>query len=176
MTFSFCFQVVALFLNMHHITAICLNSPFKSNGVTLSVPALLPSFEATVMSLRKHKVCSLFTFPVLARFPEKSCIPLWFLMMKVITPIFGALAICQILCCAFVHMISFNPQNPWGQIFLNFSKYRNITWESLLQTRLPALPLLQIFGFSRVQIGSLWDYILQNIALGSRFNYYYHYW
>ena len=72
---------------MHHITAICLNSPFKSNQVTFSVPALLASFEARVMSLRKHKVCSLFTFPVLAHFPEKSFIPLWFLRMKVITPI-----------------------------------------------------------------------------------------
>ena len=159
---------------MHHITAICLNSPFKSNQVTFSVPALLASFEARVMSLRKHKVCSLFTFPVLAHFPEKSFIPLWFLRMKVITPICEALAICQILCCAFVHMISSNPQNPWEQTFLNFSKYKNITWDRLLQTRLPALPLLQIFRLSRVWIGSLWDYILQNIALESRFNYYYH--
>ena len=158
---------------MHHITAICLNSPFKSNQVTFSVPALLASFEARVMSLRKHKVCSLFTFPELAHFPEKSFIPLWFLMMKVITPIYEALAICQILCCAFVHMISSNPQNPWEQTFLNFSKYKNITWDRSFQTRLPGLPPLQIFQWSRVRIGSLWDYILQNIALESRFNYYY---
>lgn len=159
---------------MHHITAICLNSPFKSNQVTLSVPALLASFEARVMSLRKRKVCSLFTIPVLAHFPERSFIPLWFPVMKVITPIYEALAVCQILCCASVHMISSNPQNPWEQTRLNFSKYRNITWDSLLQTRLPALPPLQIFRLSRVRIGSLWDYILQNIALESRFNYDYH--
>ena len=65
MTYSFiCFQVVILLLNLHHITAICLGPPFKSNRVMFRMPALIASLEAKVMSVTRNKAFSLLILHV----------------------------------------------------------------------------------------------------------------
>lgn len=155
MTFSFfCFQVVTCFW-------ICTTSQQFASTLHLS-------------QIRLHSVCLPSWLPLRPEWraceKAQSLLPLYFscacslsweeFYTTVISSdesnysIYEALAYARY--CA-VHLFIWsasNPQNPWEQTRLNFSKYRNITWDSLLQTRLPALPL-QIFRLSRVRIGSL---------------------